>query len=67
LNIYTEIQISDSFKPKILMWSIDRNQGNNWYVARVSLNNGDLPYDYRIIFEGIIPHFFILLYSKPTI
>lgn len=56
LNIYSEIQISDTFKPKVLMWSIDRNQGNNWYIARVSLNNGELPYDYRIIFEGKIAH-----------
>ena len=34
------------------MWSINRDQGNEWYLVRVPMNNVDISYDYKIIFEG---------------
>ena len=49
LNIYSEVQTNQTVKPVNTLWSIDRNRGDNWYIARVPT---EYTSDFRIIFEG---------------
>ncbi len=54
LNVYSikDVQYvadNNSTKSKNLLWSVNRNVGDQWYIANVPASYS---YDYRIIFEG---------------
>ena len=51
LNVYAEIQLNSTNNPKTKIWTMTRNQGNEWFIARVPT---DYDADYRVIFEGIV-------------
>lgn len=51
LKIYSEIQTNQTIKPRNLLWTIDRNQGDTWFIARVPTDYSD---NFKIIFEGIV-------------
>ena len=54
LNVYSEKQVNATNNPRTKIWSIDRNQGNDWFIARIPT---DYDTDYKIIFEvdNIVP------------
>lgn len=47
LNIYSELD--NGIRTRV--WSMSRNQGNNWFLARVPTSYTQ---SYRIIFEGVV-------------
>ncbi|CAF0741635.1 unnamed protein product, partial [Brachionus calyciflorus] len=51
LNVYSEIQIDSVNKPKNLLWAISRDQGDNWFLARVPT---DYSNNFKIVFEGVV-------------
>lgn len=51
LNVYSEIQNNDTTKPRNILWTISRDQGNSWFIARVPT---DYSSDFKIIFEGVV-------------
>lgn len=52
LNVYSQLGAQESSSnPKRLLWTVNRNQGNSWYMARVST---DYSTNFRIIFEGVV-------------
>jgi hypothetical protein len=52
LNVYIK-QISYGMvqTSERLVWSINQNQGDKWYIARIPT---DYDLNYQIIFEGIV-------------
>lgn len=51
LNVYNELQTNSTNKPRSLIWSISRDQGDKWFLARVPTN---VQNDFKIVFEGIV-------------
>jgi hypothetical protein len=53
LNVYSQLETSknEANTSRNLIWSINRNQPKNWYIARVPT---DYKVDFKIIFQGII-------------
>ena len=49
MNVYAEIQLNSTTNPRNKIWSISRNQGNDWFIARIPT---DYDTDFKIIFEG---------------
>jgi hypothetical protein len=45
------METNEPNKPKNEIWSIDRNQGNQWYKVRIPTNYMQ---DFRVIFEGVV-------------
>lgn len=51
MTVFSEIQLNQTNNPKNEIWSIDRNQGDRWYKARVAT---DYNTNFRLIFEGTV-------------
>ncbi|RMZ97804.1 MAM and LDL-receptor class A domain-containing 2-like [Brachionus plicatilis] len=51
LNVYNELQTNSSNKPRSLIWSISRDQGDRWFLARIPTN---VQTNFKIIFEGVV-------------
>jgi hypothetical protein len=51
MTVFSEIQLNQTNNPKNEIWSIDRNQGDRWYIARVAT---DYNTNFRLIFEGTV-------------
>ena len=51
LNVYSELFINSQFVQKQLLWSLSGDQGNQWFIARVSTDYNE---NFRVIFEGIL-------------
>ena len=49
LNVYAEVKNGDDTTVKNLLWSMSRQQGRLWRIARVPANYDT---DFRFIFEG---------------
>lgn len=55
LNVYSikdsELQAANNSQAKNLLWTVDKNLGDQWYIANVPTSYS---YDYRVIFEGVV-------------
>jgi len=49
LNVYAEVKQGYEATVKNKLWSLSRQQGNLWHIARVPANYNT---DFRFIFEG---------------
>ncbi len=60
MNVYAELQLNLTNNPRNKIWSISRNQGNDWFIARIPTNYDT---DFRIIFEGNSLDFFSFFFN----
>lgn len=50
-NVYSELQNNNTLKPRNLLWTLNQDLGDQWFIARVPT---DYTTDFKIIFEGVV-------------